>query len=371
MLEAAQGGVLDRGGLWIPRVDLHHVIEAVWLVGFLANIPAVLEALPLAGGFCILDAVALEALASRLILDLFATGEVLIHIFFTGKDGSPWGHTAGAVVKRALNDFSFGVLGGLDQVVTNDGSAQFEGGVAVDAAVVLAHHWLEATVLVVTLNLDHGESVVGHFDHDLFFGGVFRIVATEHLLRGGVFVIGNQQEVVLLTFDGQQGCEVVVEAVLALGIFHVLVVHGPLARALYDLVAPADDNIVGVSLGNRNCIFGVGCDHLEVQALWGGNIRSSAGGTGCFGGVGVEPVAVIRACGDEGRATHGDHSGATGAEGGAAGECALHEVAEVGVIGRVGDWLAAGVAALVDACPVGTARTEIHFSQQITALETH
>ena len=197
VLEAAHGGVLDRGGVRVGGVDLHHPAEAVELVGFLGEVEAVVEALPLALGRALRGIKALDVfLGLALDLGLVGVGPVLLEVLFAGEEGAPRGDAAGAVVQGAADLLAARVGLGLDQLVAGGNASHLEDGFAGDAAVQRAEFALELAGLADLGDFEDGVAVVGQADVDLLIGGVVRVVAREHVWLGGVLVGADVQQAV-------------------------------------------------------------------------------------------------------------------------------------------------------------------------------
>lgn len=131
---------------------------------------------------------------------------------------------------------------------------------------------------------DHdGQAVRGPGDLDLLAGRVGGVVAAEHQDFVGVLVVGDEDTAVVLPAQRQQGEEVVVVAELTgLGLRRLLLgVEG--GGAAEDRLAPADDDVLGVTGRNGDLVGGVGRDGGEAQ---------TAGAVGLAGAV---PVAVTGA----------------------------------------------------------------------------
>ena len=132
MLEAPEGGALDRDRGGIVGIDLHRPAEAEGLIRFLGDVEAIDEAFPEELGVCLRDPHARMEGADRIVLARSAEiGEVLMKILLAGDEGAPWRETARAVVEGA-EDFHPGAVGTrLEQVMSGGGTAQGDGVVAV------------------------------------------------------------------------------------------------------------------------------------------------------------------------------------------------------------------------------------------------
>src|SRR5699024_5708206 len=92
VLEAAQRGVLARGGGGVEGVDLDDVAEAVRLVlvALVAGVEAVVLRLPAAGGGAVGETVALIRLGGA------GGAEVPVEVLLAGEQRPPRGESAGA-----------------------------------------------------------------------------------------------------------------------------------------------------------------------------------------------------------------------------------------------------------------------------------
>src|SRR6056297_4314934 len=115
MLEAAEGGVLDRRGVGVGGVDLDDVARAVRLVVVLrrveAGVPLVVVVSPAVGT----DTIALVArveVQRLLVLALFGRAEVAVEVLFAGQVSAPGRPARTAVVERPERVHAGGVVGG-------------------------------------------------------------------------------------------------------------------------------------------------------------------------------------------------------------------------------------------------------------------
>ncbi len=134
MLEAPERRALDRRGLGIERVDLHHPAVTVHFVGVFRNVEARVVRVPvdlLAGGH---DAVALHARV-ELLLRVAAT-EAIGEVLLTGQVRAPRRLAAGAVLEGPQRVSAALVGVGLEPVVTGSRAAQVDWRVAMHATVV-------------------------------------------------------------------------------------------------------------------------------------------------------------------------------------------------------------------------------------------
>lgn len=217
-------------------------------------------------------------------------------------------------------------------------------------------HRVQAAGVPLLLDHDHAEPVRGPGDLDLLAGGVRRVVAREHEDLVGVLVVGDEYLTAALTWQVEQVQEVVVVAELAglrRGGLPRLVERGGAAQ---DGVAPADQDALGIALGDDDGVHGVRLDGPEAQALGGVGIDGAA----------VTAVASVQrlgrggghvGAGRDGHAARGGGQGDHGAgpQHGAAGEGVGDDVAEVGVAAGVRGLVGAGVTALEPAGEGGPA----------------
>ena len=347
VLEAAEGGVLDRRGFRVQRVDLNDPAEAVRLVRLLGAVEAVVEALPLAVGLFVFDAEALEGLLGFLIFDV-ASSEVLVKVLLAGEHGVPRGHATGAVVQGAQDGLALGIGLGLDQAAALRRADELKRGRGGAAAV----EWAElACVLAGALDLgdlQNGVAVASPADLDLLLGRVVRVVVREHHRLGGVLVGAHVDHAGVVGRVLDEAREVVVEAELLLGIGCGLLVDVELWSTLDDWVAPCDEHGLLVAGRDDDLVLGVGLDGVEKHALCGGQLHLGVGSLAAArsgGGASSRIGGGRRARGKRRGAADGDHGQAAGAQGGAAGDL----VAEVFVIRGVFAFTQAGVAALIGA----------------------
>ena len=368
VLEAAQGGVLDRGGLRVGRVDFDDPVEAVRLVRLLGDVETVVVLLPAAVGQLVLDGVAGVLAHQVLVVDLVDAAEVLVDVLLAGEHGAPRGDAAGAVVEGADDLLAGRVLVGLEQVVAGGGAGDGELGEAGDAAVELVALDRLEEALVVLLDRQHGMTVGGDADVDLLLGGLLDVPVAEHHRLGGVLVRADVDEGAIGGLE--DAGEVIVEAeLLHLGLGGLLV-EVPLGGAVLDRVAPGDEHVLLVALGDDDLVLLVGLDDREAHAL--GGLAAGAIVTVAAAGAGRTAVAIVGgAGGQQGRAAEGDGRGTAGLEGLAAAVGALGDVREV-LVGRelVGGVVTTGVAALVRAGQGTTGRRE-RILQQVLAGQRH
>ena len=367
VLEAAERGVLDGDRHRVHRVELDDVAVTVDLVGLPGDVEAVVEKLPLALGRPLGDAETVEGFLDALILHGGGVREVLVEVLLAGEDGAPRGDATGAVVEGAQDGHALRVRGGLDVVGAGDRADELHRGGGGDAAVERAELAPELAGVAHPGHLQHGESVVGPADPDLFLGGVVGVVARVHVRLGGVLVGAHEDHPVGVGGMLEQAGEVIVEAELLLGGYRGLVVHVEFGRALDDRVTPGDEDGLCVAGRDDDLILLVRLHHLELQARRG-DVRGGSGAAGGAGGGGGGGAgATGRGAGGEGgAAADGEDSEASGAQCGAAG----HHVPEVGVAGGVVALAEAGVAALVGAGD-GAARGGELVAEEIQALEGH
>ena len=331
VLEAAQHGVLHRGGGRVLRVHLDDPAEAVRLVleAGLLSIEAVVEALPAALGGAGADAVAG-------LLGCAAAHEVLVEVLLAGEDGAPRGGAAGAVVQGAQDGGAGGVVLGLEQVVAGGRAGDPERGEAGDAAVAAAAaDVLPPGALLGALEVHHGQAVGGDAGvHDVLRvrGDVLR---GEHDVLVGVLVVGDQVAGAVVPAVRDDVQVVAVVAVLA-GLGGTgLPGHVELGGVGEQRVAPADDRGPVVPLGHGHGVHGAGdrVDGLERQLA--AALREAAVVRGGLRGL------------LHGGAAHDDRGGQTAqAQGRAAGDRGLGHGVEGLVVRAVGDGLGTGVAAL-------------------------
>ena len=144
VLEPAHRGVLDRGRVGIPRVELDDVAEPVGLVGRLGGVEAGVEGLPQQFGRLQRDSVAVEPVGVHRVGLGRALGgaEVLVEVLLAGQHRAPRRHAARAVGEGARHRAPGRVGGGLDEIGACAGTGERERGVGGDAAVVATHHRL-------------------------------------------------------------------------------------------------------------------------------------------------------------------------------------------------------------------------------------
>lgn len=194
----------------------------------------------------------------------------------------------------------------------------------------------------VLLDHDGGQPVRGPGDLDLVAGRVGGVVAAEHQNLVGVLVVRDEERMAALTGEREQRKEVVVVAELVgLGLRRlVLRVEG--GGAAQDRLAPADDDVLLVPVGDGHGVGGVGLDGGEPQTAGGPALAlPRARARGGFGrGRGGGRGGAERG-GRTGRGGHGDDGG--GSHHRAAAQRARDDVAHVGVGAGVGHLVEAGV----------------------------
>src|SRR5699024_1884116 len=136
VLEAAQCGVLDRGGLRVGGVEFDDPEEAVRLVRLLGDVEAVVVLLPAAVRHVVLDGVAGVLAHQIIVVELVDAAAVLVDVPLDGEHGAARGDAAGAVVEGALDVHAGRVGFGLQQFVAGGRAGGGELGEAGDAAVV-------------------------------------------------------------------------------------------------------------------------------------------------------------------------------------------------------------------------------------------
>ena len=318
VLEAAHCGVLERGGVRVLGVDLHHPAEAVGLVLVPrdAGVEALLYLGPAAGGHGGGEAVAL-------LLGGAGGDEVLVDVLLAGEHGAPRGHAARAVVLGAQHALARGVVLRLEQVRAGRGAVHHERGGQGDAPVAgtAAHVGPGLPHLGAgDLHDRHAVGLDGGLHH---VGQVGLLVARgEHGVLVGVLVVVHQhtREPVGVRDDVQ--VVGVVAELLGLRL-RGLVLGVELRGVVEQGVAPADDGRPVVALGDVEIV------HRHVHRLDGGEVQA---------GLAFAPVAVrgLRGLGGGGHQTHRDGSGGTEPEGGAAGHRGGDDVLHVLVAGGVG-----------------------------------
>ena len=133
MLDAAQGGALDRQAAWVVWVDFDDPAEQVGLVGVDRHVKARVGGVPAVAEAARGHAVAVVKLAcfGAGCGQCGARAEVAIPVFFTGQEGAPGGDAVAAVVDRAVSGEAVELLAGGDRtVVTDDVLVRFHQGVA-------------------------------------------------------------------------------------------------------------------------------------------------------------------------------------------------------------------------------------------------
>ena len=328
VLEAAQGGVLDRGRGGVVRIDLHDPAEAMGLVGVLVEVEAVVDHVPLPARLG-LDAVTLLLVGAR-------TGEVLVEVLLARQDGAPRGGAAGAVVQGAEDGHALGVSLGLQELRAGGGAVDGEGGGAGDATVALAT--LDVAPGLhgsVTLHLDDRETVRGDKDLATLDRVGLEPLLVEHDLFVGVLVVAHEVARGLGLGDHVQVVAVVAELLLRSGDGLVRAVEG--RGVVEERVTPADQGLPVVAGRDGHGVDGAldRGDGLEGKGAGADAVATEVGSS--RGGAVADDVAD-----DDG--ARGD---AAEAQGGATREGSVSDVAEVGVVRGVAGVTGAGVAALV------------------------
>ena len=332
VLEAAQRRVLDRGRGRVVGVDLDDPAEAVGLVlvALVVEVEAGVDEVPAARGGAGGDAHAL------LLLDARGAHEVLVEVLLAREDGAPRGGAAGAVVQGAEHGHALGVLDGLQQVRARGGAVHGEGGEAGDAPVAAAADDVgPGLARAAALEVDDRQAVGGDCGAHDVLGVRGDVLRGEHDVLVGVLVVVHEiAGGALLVVDDDVEVVGVVAELLLLRLAG-LVLEVELGGVLEQRVAPADDRGPVVAAGHRHVVDDAGhrVDGLEGE----GPVAL---------GVGAVVGPRRRGAGDVRADDHRGGQTAARAERDAARDRGVGDVAEVGIVGGVGDRVRAGAAAL-------------------------
>lgn len=189
------------------------------------------------------------------------------------------------------------------------------------------------------LDDDRGQTMRGPGDLDLLLGRVGGVVATEHEHLIGVLMVGDEDLAAALAGHRQQREEVaVVPELTGLGLRGLLrrVEGGHTAQ---DGLAPADDDVLRVSVRDGHGVGGVRRDGVEPQTT-----RTAAEGTGPLGRRGGLGGLGLR----RGKGGGGAHGGGSGDDGGGAQRRTAADglgdhVTHVRIRGGVGHFVETGV----------------------------
>ena len=268
VLEAAHGRVLHRGGLRVGRVDLDHPAEAVDFVGLLAEVEALVQALPLALGFFLRSIEALQVfLGLALDLGLASVGPVLLEVLLARQERAPRGDSARAVIERAANLLAGWVFGGLQQFVASSDAANLKFRLTSDATVQWTEFTLQLAGLAHLGNLKDSVPVVGDTDVDLLIRRFIGIVVREHVRLGRVLMRAHVQQPVLILRVLDQTREVVIEAELARRSLCGLVLRIKLRRVFVHRVAPRNQHARCVARWHHQFVLFVGRHRLKLHTL--------------------------------------------------------------------------------------------------------
>lgn len=212
-------------------------------------------------------------------------------------------------------------------------------------------HGGEPAALPVLLDHDDAQTVGGPGDLGLLAGGVGGVVSLEHQDFVRVLVVRHEQLTAALARQREQREEVAVVAELARLRLGGLLVRVEGRGAAQDGLAPADDHVLAVALGDGHGVGGVRRDGGEAQAA-GGLAAGEGGGRalGCLGGGRGRARADDRAPGGD-----GDGHGGCRAHHGTAADRSGDDVADVFVGAGVGRRVKAGVTAAVPTGHLGPA----------------
>ena len=292
MLEAAQGGALDRGRLRIERVDLHHPAVAVEFVGVLGQVEARVVLVPVDVAAGHRGAVALLG-GVELVLGV-AAAEAVGEVLFAGQVGAPRGLAVGAVLEGAEDFLALGVGAGLEQRVAGGRAAEADRRVAVDAPVV-ARALDELPLAVLALHLDHRHAFAGlGLAHVL--GRLRQAAVGIEVAIVGVLVVDRHQRPMPVIREGEQAHAVVVVAKLRFLGQGGAVAAGVEGRAvLVQRLAPADQHRGRVARWQGDGVASGAGDAGKAQQL------AVAGADSCGQGAAAQQVAAQ----EQGRAAQG------------------------------------------------------------------
>ena len=210
VLETAQGGALDRGGLRVERIDFHHPTVTIQFVGVQGHVEAWIVGVPVdlfAGGH---DPIAL--LRGIEFLFGMAAAEAVGEVLFAGQVGAPRRLAVGAVLE-GTEDFATLLVGlGLQPGVAGCRAAEFDRCVAVDPPVI-GRALDEVPLIVLALYFDHRHAFAGLGLAHVFEGLRLAAVGVEVAVVG-VFVVDRHQRAVVVAGEGEQAHAVVVVAEL-------------------------------------------------------------------------------------------------------------------------------------------------------------
>jgi hypothetical protein len=340
VLEAPQHGVLLGGRRGIERINLDDPAEAVGLVlvSGVVGVEARVIEFPLACGGRVGEAVPLVGGRGS------GRNEVALEILLAGQDGAPRRGAAGAVAQRAVDPAAGRVGRSLDQRGPGGGSGELVAG-AVEVAAVQrrALHVSPRSVLVLALQLDHGQPVRRLADGADLGGGHRR---REHDGVVCVLVVGEEHRTAALaTGDFEDVRVVIVVAELALLRRGSLRIEVERRGALEDRVAPPDERPPREAGGHGH--------RIDVSGDRGDGGEPQLGGAGMAvailrsGRKACPAVGYCRFGGGQGTAEDdGEGTGGAEAQGGAAGQRGGRDVAEVAVGAGVAYLARAGVVAL-------------------------
>ena len=186
VLEAAEGGALDRHRRRAERVDLGDPSEAVGLVGHGVDLEAGVGGVPQVSEAAGADAVAgLQGVGGRRL------AEVPVEVLLTGQVRAPRRVAHGAVVERAEDDRAGRVLRRLEEGVAGGGTGEGDGGGAGDAAGETGRP-LDPPGAVHLLDLDDRDAVGGEGLGRLGRRPVGDAVGEEQAVVGVLVVLDDQ-----------------------------------------------------------------------------------------------------------------------------------------------------------------------------------
>ena len=255
VLEAAQGGALDRHPVREVRIDFDDPAELVGFVRLPVQVEAAVEAPPRSAAGLLAYAEAGIGGLGDFMADAGVVAEVPVEVLFGRQVRAPRRHAAAAVAESALDSRSVRVGGGHQERVARDWAADCNRGLAVDPAV-------QPTAAVVPVPLAAGSGVGRDEEHrdamscnlvvHLPLVGAIRGVVREDQFRVRVFVVDADDAGIEDIIE--PGDEVAVVAdLLALGL-RVEVIRVELRRFCRQGLAPSCERFPLVALRNRDLV---------------------------------------------------------------------------------------------------------------------